>query len=341
MYIDNLYKKHLKNYWLLGIFLFILTIFLIFTNISTGSDGINFKEFFGFFGKEFSETSKLIIFDIRLPRILSAIIAGCALAVASGVLQNLLQNPLASPFTLGISQAAAFGATISIVMFKSLELANPSLNIALFAFIGSLIGLGTILSLYIFARLGTTAIILAGIALNTFFGASIMLLQYFASDTELTTTLFWTFGDLNKATYNEIIIMAIVTLIGLIYIFLNGWNYNAMNWGEDSAKSLGVSVKKLMIISMIMSCLITAVVTSFLGVIGFVGLVSPHIIRLIVGEDYRFLLPLSALTGACILLLSDIISHSLLAPIVIPVGIITSFLGVPLFLYLLIKRARI
>ncbi|MFN3534774.1 MAG: FecCD family ABC transporter permease, partial [Desulfatiglandales bacterium] len=194
-----------------------------------------------------------------------------------------------------------------------------------------------ILSLSYLKRVSPESVILAGVALSAFFGAATMFLQYFASDIQVAATVFWTFGDIGKAGWKENLLMLFAFVLPFVYFVSIRWDLNALQWGDETAQSLGVGVHRLRILSMILCSAVVAVITSFLGIIGFVGLISPHILRLIIGGDYRFLIPYSAFFGALFLLVSDIIARTILAPVVLPVGIITSFAGVPMFLYLLIK----
>jgi iron complex transport system permease protein len=299
-----------------------------------------------------SEESVLhhVLWNIRLPRIVGAVVSGAGLGVAGVVMQNLLKNPLASPFTAGVSQGAAFGAAVAIIVLgagathlvgnEGVTIFSPHV-IATSAFIGSLLSLICILIVSNIRNASTESVILAGVAIGAFFSAATMLLQYFATEVQVATTLFWTFGDIGKAGWKENAAIFIMVFISLIYFVGNSWNYNAHLWGEDVAESLGVKVKGLRIIGMTLSCLVVSVITAFLGIVGFVGLIAPHFVRFFVGDDYRFLVPCSALSGALLLLLSDILGRTILEPTVIPVGIITSFMGAPMFFYLLIRHREI
>jgi iron complex transport system permease protein len=287
-----------------------------------------------------------VIWNIRLPRMITSVIAGAGLAVAGAVMQNILKNPLASPFTIGISQGAGFGAAFAIIILgagstnpagiEAVTVNSPNL-VVLSAFAGSMLSVIFILALSLLRRITPEAVILAGVALSAFFGAATMFLQYFASDMQVAATVFWTFGDLGKAGWLENGIMLAAFLAAFGYFFAVRWRFNALQWGDEVAQSLGVRVGRLRIIGMVLSSLIVAVITAFLGIIGFIGLIAPHIARFLVGSDHRFLIPCTAVLGALLLLVSDIIARLLLPPIILPVGIITSFLGAPLFLYLLIR----
>jgi len=186
----------------------------------------------------------------------------------------------------------------------------------------------------------TEAVILAGVALSAFFGAATMLLQYFADDVQVAASVFWTFGDLGKAGWTENSLIGIVLILAFAFFLSGRWQHNALLWGDEVAASLGIKVRHLRITAMLFSALTVAVTTAFLGIIGFVGLMAPHLARMFVGNDYRYLLVSSALTGALLLLVSDIVSRILMPPIILPVGIITSFAGAPLFLYLLTRKRK-
>lgn len=184
------------------------------------------------------------------------------------------------------------------------------------------------------------AMVLAGVALGSLFTAGTILIQYFAQDVQVAAVVFWTFGDLGRASWREVSIMAFLVGIGVTYFMFRRWDYNAINSGEETAKGLGVNVERVRMEGMFVSCLIAAVAVSFLGIIGFIGLVAPQIMRRIVGADHRFLIPAATFLGAILLLASDTLARTMISPIVLPVGAITSFMGAPLFLYLLARGYR-
>jgi len=177
--------------------------------------------------------------------------------------------------------------------------------------------------------------VLAGVALGSLFSAVTMILQYFADDVRVASVVFWTFGDIGRVSWKDLGIMSVVVGISLIYFMFNRWNYNALDSGEETAKGLGVDVEKVRLLGMFVSSLIAAVITSFVGIIGFIGLVAPHIMRRLIGGDHRFLIPASSVMGGLILLASDTLGRTIISPVVLPVGAITSFLGAPIFLYVL------
>ncbi|MDK2790106.1 MAG: iron complex transport system permease protein [Methanothermococcus sp.] len=291
--------------------------------------------------------AELVIWNMRLPRVFAAIIAGMSLAVAGAVMQCILRNPLASPFTMGISHGAMFGASLAIILFSAggaestgrIFVNNPY-SITIFAFLGALIGVFVILLLAKLRGLSPEAMILAGVAMSSLFTASTMLIQYFADDLQLAAMVYWTFGDLGRPLWDEIYIMVAIMIPALLYFIYRRWDYNALEAGEETAKSLGVNTERTRLIGMFIASLLTAVNVAFLGIIGFIGLICPHIVRIFIGGDYRFLIPISALFGAVLLLIADTIARTIISPIVLPVGILTSFMGAPMFLYLIIRMYK-
>lgn len=289
-----------------------------------------------------------VLWNVRIPRIVSAIFVGASLAVAGAVMQCILKNPLASPFTLGISQGAAFGAAIAIVYFgagqmhrvgETLTIFNPYL-VPIFAFFGSLISAFAILALAKLRDLTPEAIILAGVAMSALFQAGVMLIQYFATDVQVASIVFWTFGDVGRARWVEIYLIMAAFFICFSYFFHRRWDYNSLLAGDETAISLGVNPQRLRLEGMVISSFLTAVCVSFTGIIGFIGLVAPHIVRLTIGGDYRFLIPVSAVIGSLVLLASDTVGRLVISPVIIPVGIITSLIGAPMFMYLLLRGGR-
>ncbi|AII59734.1 iron ABC transporter permease [Dehalococcoides mccartyi CG4] len=295
-----------------------------------------------------SDLSQMVIFNIRLPRVVAAIAVGAILAVSGAVMQCVLRNPLASASTLGVSHGAAFGAAVGIIVFgggvvnsdsaaTAVSINNPYI-VTLCAFIcGSLSTFVVILLSQLKKDLGPGGLILAGVALSSLFTGGTTLLQYFADETKISSVVFWTFGNMGAASWTEILILAIVFAASITYFLLNRWNYNAMEGGTDTAKSLGVNTRAVMLISMCICTLTAAVAVSFVGIISFVGLVAPHIMRRFMGNDYRYLIPCSAAAGALLLVLADTFGRLVIAPVILPIGAITSFLGAPLFLFLLFR----
>jgi iron complex transport system permease protein len=290
-----------------------------------------------------------IAWSIRFPRVLVAVVAGAMLAVAGTVMQSILKNPLSEPYTLGLSQAAAFGAAFAIVVLgagttfsnaKDAVIVNNQYTVTLCAFCFSLISTGVVLVLTRLTRVSPEAIVLSGVIMGTFFAASRTGIQYFASDTQIASIVYWTFGDLSRISWDNLVLIALVSLPVLIYFIYNRWNYNAIDAGIETASSLGVNVNRHILVGMLLSSLVAALIVSLMGVIGFVGLLAPHMVRRVIGSDHRFVIPASALVGALILVVSDTIARTIISPLILPVGVITSFLGGPLFLSLLIRGYR-
>ena len=287
-----------------------------------------------------------IVWNVRLRRVFACILVGAGLAVAGVVMQCILKNPLASPYTLGLSSAAAFGASFAIIFLQAgssitsyISIHNPYITtICAFAF--SLLATGMILMLTRITRVSAETMVLAGIAISAIFTAGLSLMQYIATDSQLANIVSWTFGDMGRVTWDWSLIVFLILLPVTIYFIYRRWDYNAIDAGEETAKGLGVNTERERIIGMVLSALLASVIVSFFGIIAFIGLLGPHIARMIIGGDHRYLIPGSIVLGATILLISDIVGMNILYPMAIPVGIITSMLGGPLFIYLLIRRYK-
>lgn len=297
-------------------------------------------------GANTSNRLNRIIWNIRMPRVLAAVAAGAGLAVVGAAMQSILRNPLGSPFTLGISHAAAFGAAFSIIVLgagstqseaaDSVVLNNPYL-VTISAFAWSLVATFVILLLARYKNASPATMILTGVALGSLFTAGYTALQYFADDVQLASIVFWTFGDVARASWTDLGLILIAVIPATIYFLLKSWDYEVLDSGDESAKAMGVDVEKLRLYGMLISCFVTALIISFVGIIGFVGLVVPHMVRRVIGGNERYLIPSSCIVGAVLLLASDTVARTIISPIVLPVGILTSFLGAPLFIYLVIK----
>ncbi|WP_207259971.1 iron ABC transporter permease [Desulfovibrio sp. Huiquan2017] len=296
-----------------------------------------------------SKRYDVIIWNIRLPQALAAIMAGAGLAVAGAVMQAILRNPLGSPFTLGISHAAAFGAAFSVMILgggimgstntDAVNITNPYLTTGA-AFLVSLIAAGVIVAVSRLRGSTPEVMILTGVALGALFTAGTMFLQFFADDVQLAAMVFWSFGDTARASWSELGVMTAVTVATSAYFLANAWNYNAVDAGDETAKGLGVRVDRVRVIGMMLASMLTAVIIAFLGIIGFVGLVVPHMVRRVIGSDHRFLLPGSILAGGLLLLVSDTAARLVLAPHMLPVSVLTAFMGAPVFIYLIIRGQR-
>jgi len=281
-------------------------------------------------------TADLVIWTVRLPRVLIGLLAGFGLGISGVVLQAVLRNPLASPFTLGISSAASFGASLAIILGVGVfgEISPLIINSFIFTLLASM----AIYALAFTKQFTPGAIIMAGIAISYLFGALTAFLQYIGSTDAVHQVVFWTFGSLSRANWQSIQIVSVVLLLCVPVLIWYSLDLNLMGTGDEAAKSMGVDVRRVRIIVLILTSLITASIICFTGIIGFIGLVSPHICRMVIGPDNRFLLPAAGVFGALILLSADIVSRTLFAPQIIPIGIMTSFIGVPFFIYLFLRR---
>ena len=347
--LNNDYGRYIWRKWLVLLVLLVITAASGLFSLIAGSAGLSVKEVVLAIAHRGDLRTETIIWNVRMPKLTTAAAVGAALALSGRIIQNVLRNPLASSSTLGVSQGASFGAAVAIVYFgagiqvnaggtsSALTVTNPAL-VTLCAFAG---GMATTVVILAISRLrGTTpaTMVLVGVALSSMFTGGTALIQYFCDDVMVATVVYWTFGSLGRAGWRDIAIIVVLTFGAFGYFIYNRWNYNAMESGTSTAKSLGVHVDALILSSMVLCALISSVAVAFVGCISFIGLIAPHIMRRFLGNDYRFLIPASALCGSALLILSDIVSRTLLSPTVLPIGALTSFLGAPLFLYLIIKR---
>ncbi len=302
------------------------------------------------FGETVSKPISLIVWQIRLPQILTALLAGAGLAGSGAVMQSVLKNPLASPFTLGIAHAAAFGAACSVLFMgegsQALAARTGFTLSASAVTLGSAFSfaMATALVITLIAKIRATSpevMVLTGVALGSLFTAGTMLLQYFADDVQLAAMVFWTFGDVGRTQWQDLVVMALCLFPPLAFFIANAFNYNAMAVGDETAQGLGVRVSWVRLSGMVGASFVTSVIIAHVGVIGFIGLVAPHMVRRLVGEDHRFLLPGAILVGALILLASDTVARLILLPHVLPVSIFTAFLGAPVFIWLITKGGHL
>lgn len=341
------YKKYRTRNRRFILILLGLLVIVGFVALIAGSHRIAWNDLWALVQGEGVEMNRQIVFNLRLPRILATIVTGIILSVSGAVMQILLRNPLASPYTLGISNAAAFGASFGIVclgagtgLVRSSDLfmiTNPYI-VTLSAFLGSLLGLAIILVIIRVRQASVETIILSGVIINSLFGAGIAVMQYMANNVQLASIVFWNFGDLGRSDWQKLIFLLVVLVPALIYFYFKRWDYKVLNSGDDYAQSMGVCPQRTRIGGMVVTSLITAVAVSFFGVIAFVGLVVPHIVRKCIGDNEEFLITGSAVFGGMFLLLCDTVARTIISPVILPVGILTSFLGVPLFLFLLIRK---
>ena len=333
--ITSAYLRHIhKKFYLLVLFLGAIFLVAAFA-VAKGAYNIPVKGLFAALTGNADATTAVVITNIRLPRVIAAILCGWGLSLSGLCLQTLLRNPLGSPITFGISHGAAFGAAVAIVIFGT-----SVVSVTAFAFAGGMTATLVILFLAKFKRLSPTAIILAGVAMHSLFLSGIYLIQYIANETELVQVVFWTFGDVARSSWKEIGFLAVAVFLISIFLVILRWDLNAFSLGDETAKGLGVSVNTIRLTGMAIVTIVAALATSFHGIIGFLGLIAPHTARRIVGDDHCLLIPFSAILGALLLLTADTFGRLLIGSGSLPVGVITSFLGAPVFLYFLVREYR-
>jgi iron complex transport system permease protein len=279
---------------------------------------------------------RVVMWDIRLPVALMAVAVGAALSLAGAQMQTILNNPLASPFTLGISAAASFGAAMGLAFGVALFPLAAQYMVPVNAFIMAM--LSALLIHFLSMRRGVTAetIVLLGIALVFTFNALLALVQFFATEQAVAAVVFWTMGSLTKATWPKLGVICLVILITLPIFARRAWALTALRLGDDKAASFGINVRSLRFQTLIMVSLLASFPVAFVGTIGFIGLVGPHIARMLIGEDQRFFLPASLLTGSLILSASSVVSKTLIPGAIFPIGVVTSLIGVPFFISLIL-----
>ncbi len=340
--IQLLQRKKRKNAVVIAV-LILAVLVLSFVCLFVGSADMSVSDCLKALGKNGTNAHNRIIWNIRMPRVMAAIIAGAGLALSGLIMQTCLNNPMASPSTLGVSNAAVFGANLSIIAFSGGFLAtgnNPSnwdvganpYSTSLLAFVFAVISVLMILGLCSLRSFSPNVVVLAGLALSAVWTAATTFLQYYATDVGLSAAVVWSFGDLGRATYRTDTIMATVVAVGFVYFMVMSWQFNALLSGDATARTMGIHVDALRFVSMLLASLITAVCVSFLGVIGFVGIICPHITKKIMGQDHRVSIPVTALTGILLLLCADTLSRTIGSGSALPVGAITSLLGAPFFL---------
>ncbi|GGY22691.1 FecCD family ABC transporter permease [Paludibacterium paludis] len=278
---------------------------------------------------------RIIVWDIRLPYALLAVAIGMALGLAGAEMQTVLNNPLASPFTLGLSSAAAFGASLAMVLGLSLPGVAPHWVISVNAFVFAMLSALLLDGVARFGRMSTSGVVLFGIAMVFSFNALVSLIQFVASPEALQGLVFWTMGNLSRASWQNVSLVALAVALLLPLAMRDAWRLTALRLGEERAESFGIDIRRQRLVSLLRISLLAAVAVAFAGTIGFIGLVAPHMARRLVGEDHRFYLPAATLTGGAVLSLASVASKNLVPGIVIPVGIVTSLVGIPCFLMII------
>ncbi|MDH7593863.1 MAG: iron ABC transporter permease [Methanomicrobiales archaeon] len=322
--------------------LLVLTVLLAGFAITLGSAGLTIAEVYIAIASRFLDfvpapdpLATTVVWELRLHRVIFSMLAGFGLGIAGAVMQGVLKNPLASPFTLGISSAATFGAALAMVL--GLGMAQGEYLVILNAFVFSLLATAGIYSLSRYRGISAESMVLAGIALMYLFSALTSFLQYIGSREQLAEVVFWMFGSLQRTSWLKTGILALALAVVVPYLVYRAWDLNAISQGDQVAASLGVRVERTRTEQMFIASLITASIIAFTGTIGFIGLVAPHITRLAIGGDHRFLLPGAGMVGSVLLLGADSLARTILAPVILPVGIMTAFIGIPFFLYLFVR----
>jgi len=314
-----------------------------------GSSNLSLSEALAALAGKGSAANVRIIWRIRVPRVLAAMIAGAGLSVSGLMMQTTLNNSMASPSTLGVSNAAVFGANLSIIAFaggflstgnnlSSFDVgANPYAT-SLMAFLFSTASILLILGLCTLRAFSPNVVVLSGIAIGSVWTAATTILQFYATDVGLSAAVVWNFGDLGRATYQTDRIMLWVVTLGVLFFTLNAWKFNALLSGEATAKTMGVNVEGLRFTAMLLASVITAICVSFLGIIGFVGIICPHVTKKLLGQDHRVTIPASCMSGSILLLFADTLSRSMGGGSALPVGAVTSLLGAPFFIAIIFSR---
>ncbi|MBL0343976.1 iron ABC transporter permease [Candidatus Villigracilis affinis] len=321
----------------LSSFLFLLAALLL--SLAVGSVFISPEELWRVIsGTTTNETFRTILWDIRLPRTVLIALVGAALAGSGAAYQGLFRNPLADPYLIGVASGAGLGAVLAMSVkwpYTTLGL----MAVPLAAFLASLL---TVYLVYIFANVGgtvpTTSLILAGVAFSSF-ATSLTSFLMLKSNSELRRAIGWLLGGVSLAGWDVILALIPYLLIGLTTLILNGYALNLLQFGDDQAHQMGLNVRRAKLIIIVAASLVTAAAVSFAGIIGFVGLIVPHVVRIWWGVDYRRILPLSVIGGAGTLLLADVLARVILAPQELPLGIVTALAGAPFFLWVL-RRAK-
>ncbi|MFC1867898.1 FecCD family ABC transporter permease [Thermodesulfobacteriota bacterium] len=280
------------------------------------------------------DSAGLIILKIRLPRIILAGLVGFALSLGGVVFQAILRNPLADPFILGVSSGSAFGAVLGIILGFSFGLGIPIMSFG-----------GALITIYLVMTLGakkmgmeSSTILLTGVIINAFFTAIIMFFISTSSDSRLHTMLFWLYGDLSQSNYGQLAIIAPAVIIASLVLYIYARDLNLITAGDENALQLGVEVERTKKMGLLIISLIMGLVVAFSGLIGFVGLIVPHLVRMAFGSDHRILIPVASIGGAVFLIVADTLARTVMSPSELPVGVITAFLGAPFFIILLKKR---
>lgn len=338
--VASQYRKVVMRRFVVAGVILLLIILSLLLDFTLGPSGISIATLWHtlFDAASADAGTRVIVWDIRLPFALMAVVVGMALGLAGAEMQTILNNPLASPFTLGVSSAASFGAALAIILGLGIPGIPDQWFISANAFIFALMACFVLDGISRWTRVATSGVVLFGIALVFTFNALISILQFVASEDTLQGLVFWTMGSLARASWDKLAILLVVLLIVVPLSLKNAWKLTALRLGEDRAVSFGINVRKLRLATLLRISIISALTVAFVGPVGFIGLVAPHISRMMFGEDHRFYLPGSMLIGALVLSLASVLSKNIVPGVIIPVGIVTSLVGVPFFLSIIIRH---
>lgn len=336
--LDSLHKRRLK--WAITLVLLSLVLLVsIYFSLITGFMELSFGDVLKAIIGQGTPGQNTAVNKLRLPRVMMAVFVGAGLTVAGVGMQALFKNPMASPYILGLSSGAAFGAALAMVLGFSIL---PSfLSVPVMAFLFCFL---TLLLVYNIARgqgrVPVETLLLAGIAVGAFFSALVNLLTYLAPDDKLKDIVYWMMGDLSQFGWSNVLVVMPLTILGIVAVFYFSRDLNAMMLGDNHAMNLGIEVSKVRFQVLMACALLTAASVAFVGIIGFVGLIIPHMVRMLVGPDHRILIPASILAGSSFLVICDILSRVVMDYTVLPIGILTALIGAPYFIYLLRRKRR-
>jgi iron complex transport system permease protein len=345
--VSNMYHQYTSFRFKKILAMVVLVVVLIIASLygmSVGSYPISFTEVYNIvidhlihFGEPLTTVDERVVWDQRMPRLLTGIVAGAGLAAAGAAMQSMMKNPLADPYTTGISSGASFGAVVAITL--GIAIGSIQNTTVMFAFVFALIPAAVIIMLSTFKKATASMMILAGISVMYIFNALTQYMMLVADNETMAAAYEWTIGSLGKASWDSLPIMVVITAIGSALLLWLSKYLNAMNSGDNYAKTVGINVERMRIIILAIISFIAASIVSFTGIIGFVGLVAPHVTRIFLGSDNRHLIPGAILVGATIMVLCDILAK-MFTTTALPIGIVTSLIGGPVFLFLIIRQKK-
>ncbi|MFC5938770.1 FecCD family ABC transporter permease [Corynebacterium choanae] len=335
------HRRHVLKRLTIVALLVVITVVAFIVSNSVGALPISFGDVVRGIAQPGSidEQTRTVLWKLRLPMAVMALLIGAALSLAGAQMQTILNNPLAEPFTLGISAAAAFGGAASIVTHVTL-VAQPQINIAIVSWLSAMIATGLIVLAAVLRGASAETMVLLGIGLVFFFQALLALMQYHSSADALQQIVFWQMGSLTRANWAGVAILTAVLVVTVPIFWMLSWQLTALRLGDARAQAMGINVARLRIVVLILVSLIAATTVAFAGIIGFIGLVGPHIARMLVGEDQRTFIPAAMAAGAAVMCAAHATSLLVKPGLAIPIGIVTAVLGVPFFLGIVLTRRR-